>query len=116
MKDTREIAALRTMLKNVNVEHSAALKSKRSAEQLARLAELRRQRQVLMAHIAELRRNLRQDAGAATAAYGRRHRAPGPAVHTGVLAMMGDAVASATGTLQRYWAEWARGAPGRTHV
>jgi hypothetical protein len=55
MQETTEIAALRTRLKNVNVEYSMLLRRGRAALKPAGLEALREQRHVLMARIAELR-------------------------------------------------------------
>ena len=55
MPETAEIAALRTRLKNVNVEYSMMLRQGRAAVKPAGLEALREQRHILMARIAELR-------------------------------------------------------------
>jgi len=55
MKDTAEIAALRTMLKNINREFSAALRAHEAEQQAVKLEGLKRQRLALMSSIAELR-------------------------------------------------------------
>jgi hypothetical protein len=55
MHETAEIAALRTRLKNVNVEYSSLLRGSSPALKSATLGALREQRHVLMARIAELR-------------------------------------------------------------
>jgi hypothetical protein len=110
MKDTHEIAVLRTMLKNVNVEHSAVLRSGGPEEKLARIVELKRQRLALMSRIAGLRqRRSRLEAPADVARPAPLDAALGREMHAGVLATVGVAVASAAVTLQRYWAGWARG-------
>src|SRR5262245_32437377 len=55
MHETAEIAALRTRLKNVNVEYSMLLRRSRAALKPVTLEALREQRHLLMARIAELR-------------------------------------------------------------
>jgi hypothetical protein len=55
MQETAEIAALRTWLKNVNVEYSTLLRRRGAALKPVTLEALRQQRQLLMARIAELR-------------------------------------------------------------
>ena len=55
MNETAEIAALRTRLKNVNVEYSTLLRGSSAALRPVTLEALREQRHVLMARIAELR-------------------------------------------------------------
>jgi hypothetical protein len=55
MHETAEIAALRTRLKNVNVEYSSLLRGSSPALKSVTLGALREQRHVLMARIAELR-------------------------------------------------------------
>jgi len=55
MNETAEIAALRTRLKNVNVEYSTLLRGSGVALRPVALEALREQRHVLMARIAELR-------------------------------------------------------------
>ena len=55
MKDTAEIASLRTMLKNVNREYSATLRARGIAERAAKLEGLKLQRLTLMSSIAESR-------------------------------------------------------------
>ena len=55
MNETAEIAALRTRLKNVNVEYSMLLRGSSAAVRPVTLEALRQQRHVLMARIAELR-------------------------------------------------------------
>jgi len=62
MTDTAEIAPLRTMLKNVNVEYSAVLRTKAQESKLARLEGLKSQRLALMSHIAALRRRQSSEA------------------------------------------------------
>ena len=54
MKNPTEIAVLRTMLRQVNVEYSALVRSIADASKTARLDELRTQRLALMTWIAEL--------------------------------------------------------------
>ena len=54
MKNPTEIAVLRTMLRQVNVEYSALVRSAADASKTARLDELRTQRSALMTRIAEL--------------------------------------------------------------
>jgi hypothetical protein len=56
MKDTAETAALRTMLKNVNREHSAMLRAVDREGRAAGLESLKGQRLALMSRIAEMRR------------------------------------------------------------
>jgi hypothetical protein len=48
MKNPTEIAVLRTMLRQVNVEYSALVRSAADASKTARLDELRTQRSALM--------------------------------------------------------------------
>ena len=55
MKDTAEIATLRTMLKNVNREYSATLRARGVAERGVKLEGLKLQRLALMSSIAERR-------------------------------------------------------------
>jgi len=55
MQQTAEIAALRTRLKNVNVEYSTMLRQNRAALKPVTLEALREERHNLMARIAELR-------------------------------------------------------------
>jgi hypothetical protein len=55
MKDTAEIATLRTMLKNVNREYSATLRTRGVAERAVKLEGLKLQRLALMSSIAERR-------------------------------------------------------------
>jgi len=55
MKDTAEIATLRTMLKNVNREYSATLRARGVAERAVKLEGLKLQRFMLMSSIAERR-------------------------------------------------------------
>jgi len=55
MKDTVEIATLRTMLKNVNREYSATLRARGVAERAVKLEGLKLQRFMLMSSIAERR-------------------------------------------------------------
>jgi hypothetical protein len=54
MKNPTKIAVLRTMLRQVNVEYSALVRSAADASKTARLDELRTQRSALMTRIAEL--------------------------------------------------------------
>jgi hypothetical protein len=103
MKDTREISGLRTMLKNVNVEHSALLRSRDPEDKLARLIELRRQRSALMARIAELRQGHRLEAAAAVPHPQPLQAVLGRTLRAGVLPTLGVAITSAAATLQRYW-------------
>ena len=72
MHETAEIAALRTRLKNLNVEYSSLLRGSSPALKSVTLGALREQRHVLMARIAELRaceatRELRSSAHASQA-------------------------------------------------
>ena len=53
MKDTAEIARLRTLLRNVNMEYSALLRRTGHESKLARLGALKEQRLALMSRIAE---------------------------------------------------------------
>jgi hypothetical protein len=53
MKNPTEIAVLRTMLRQVNVKHSALVRSIADASKTARLDELRTQRSALMTRIAD---------------------------------------------------------------
>jgi hypothetical protein len=55
MKETAEIATLRTMLKNVNREYSATLRAHEVEERAVKLEGLKRHRIALMSSIAELR-------------------------------------------------------------
>ena len=55
MKDTAEIAMLRTMLNNVNREYSATLRARGIAERAVKLEGLKLQRLALMSSIAERR-------------------------------------------------------------
>jgi len=55
MKDTAEIATLRTMLKNVNRAYSATLRARGGAERAVKLDILKLQRLELMSSIAERR-------------------------------------------------------------
>jgi hypothetical protein len=55
MQKIAEIAALRTRLKNVNVEYSTLLRQSRAALKPVTLEVLRQERHSLMARIAELR-------------------------------------------------------------
>jgi len=55
MKDTAEIATLRTMLNNVNREYSATLRARGVAERGVKLEDLKLQRLALMSSIAERR-------------------------------------------------------------
>jgi hypothetical protein len=102
MNDTREIAALRTLLKDVNIAHSALLRSNGTEQDLGGLAELKRQRVVLMGHLAELRRLQPVEASAAAA------RDPMlEAVPVGIRSGVGAAVMAAAVLVQRYWGGWA---------
>jgi hypothetical protein len=62
MYDTAEIAALRTMLKNVNREYSATLRGQEGEQRKVTLEGLKRQRVALMSSIAELRGHRGTDA------------------------------------------------------
>lgn len=55
MKDTAEIAMLRTMLNNVNREYSTTLRARGVAERAVKLEGLKLQRLALMSSIAERR-------------------------------------------------------------
>jgi hypothetical protein len=66
MKDTAEIARLRTLLRNVNRDYSALLRETGQEDKLTRLEALKGQRLALMSRIAELRRREAAEALPAT--------------------------------------------------
>jgi hypothetical protein len=111
MRDTAEIATLRTMLKDVNVEYSALLRGKGHENKPASLEGLRGQRLALMSRIAELRQ--RESA----------HMFPtrGTISTSGVTQAEGleglvFAAKSVTAAVQRYWAGWMRGSQSPSGV
>jgi hypothetical protein len=55
MKDTAEIAKLRVLLRNANMDHSALLRGTGHEDKLVRLEALKELRHALMSRIAELR-------------------------------------------------------------
>ena len=108
MKDIAEIARLRTLLKNVNVEHSALLRGTGQEAKLVRLEALKRRRLTLMFRIAELR----QGAEALPATWQAVADAPQP--ETGSLSASVLAARAMTATVQRYWAGWLGGSQARS--
>ena len=58
----REIAVLRTQLRDVNIEYSALVRTKGGEARFARMDELSRGRRALMALIAEANRHPRHEA------------------------------------------------------
>jgi hypothetical protein len=52
--NTAELSAIRTKLRNVNVEYSALVRSKAGEDRFVRMHELRAERQALMALVAGL--------------------------------------------------------------
>jgi hypothetical protein len=52
--NTEELSAIRTKLRNVNVEYSALVRSKAGEDRFVRMHELRAERQALMARVAGL--------------------------------------------------------------
>jgi len=98
MKDTAEMAGLRTLLKNVNVEYRALLRGTGHEGKLVKLEELKERRLALMFRIAELRRRQATDE-------------PPVAKHSQTralltVALMARAMAA---TVQRKWARWLGG-------
>lgn len=111
MKDTAEIAALRTMLKNVNVAYSALLRSKGDEEKPAMLEGLKGQRLALMSRIAEQRRRQSgavMDSAPSAAFLSSQLRA-------GALQGLLATARAVTGLVQR-WAGWPAGGARETGV
>ena len=107
MKDTAEIARLRTLLRNVNMEYSALLRRTGHESKLTRLGALKEQRLALMSRIAELRRPQAAEALPAT-----RHPCEPPVAElsqTGMLSAPMLRARAMAATVQRYWAGWLGG-------
>jgi hypothetical protein len=104
MRDTREIAALRMRLWDVNVEYSAVLRCKGRQPGASGLDELKAQRLALMAEIAELRRRNRIEPFVAGAGLGGARAAAWRRPWADVLSGIGMAAAAVPAALQRYWA------------
>jgi hypothetical protein len=104
MKDTAEIAKLRTLLKNVNMDYSALLRGTGHAGKLVRLEALKEQRLALMSHIAELRR--RQAAEASPFPWQASGRPVAEIAQTGKLSALMLVARTMASTVRRYCAGW----------
>jgi hypothetical protein len=98
MKDAAEMARLRTLLKNVNVEYSALLRGTGHEGKVVRLEALKEQRLALMSSIAELRRRRAAEALPPSEPSVAKHSQTGP-----LLALVPMATAMAA-TVRRKWA------------
>ena len=111
MRDTAEIATLRTMLKDVNVEYSALLRGRGNEHKSASLEGLRGQRLALMSRIAELRQRegTQMFPAQVTISTTRLMQPEG----LGGLVL---AARSVTAAVQRYWAGWMPGSQSPSGV
>ena len=104
MKDTAEIAKLRILLRNVNLDYSALLRGTGHEGKLVRLEALKEQRLALMSRITELRRRQAVEALPAT-----WHPSEPPAAEisqAGTLSALMLVARMMAATVQQYCAGW----------
>ena len=114
MQNAHEIFELRTMLRDVNVEYSALVRSKGSPDRRSRMMELKRQRHALMSRIGGSRQAEHT---------GRARLVPGlvpgsgwlglTAGRAGLMPAIGAAGAAVVAVARRYWAAWMGGGAAR---